>query len=95
MQVTYGLVLGPVSEANKRAPLTFPETEMVALPCLLAQDARREVLWHLRGLLRSGLSEAEVEEVQRTTEDLAREMGAPLPADMPRVSDVTEVDDLS
>jgi hypothetical protein len=88
-------LLGPISESNKRAPLSFPETEMVVLPCLLAQDAKREVLWHLRGLRRSGLSEAEVELVQKTVEELAREMGVRLPEDMPRVADVTEVDDLS
>ncbi|KAF8317783.1 uncharacterized protein EI90DRAFT_3084972 [Cantharellus anzutake] len=94
--ITYGLFLEPVSESNPRAPLTFAETEMVVLSCLIAQRSKREVLWHLRGALRSGLSSDEVEAVQSAVELVATEIaGIDLKTGMPRVVEVTEEDDLS
>lgn len=93
--ITYGLFLSPVSETNARYPLSFPETEMVVLSCLIAQRAKREVLWHLRGCLRSGLNPEEVEALQTAIELVAGELGVDVKSDMPRVGDVTEEDDLS
>jgi hypothetical protein len=93
--ITYGLFLAPVSEVNPQYPLSFPETEMVVLSCLIAQHSKREVLWHLRGSLRSGLSPEEVEAVQSAIELVADELGVDVRTDMPRVGDVTEEDDLS
>ncbi|KAF8318677.1 hypothetical protein DL93DRAFT_2075546 [Clavulina sp. PMI_390] len=93
--ITYGLFLGPVSEADPRYPLSFPETEMVVLSCLVAQRAKREVLWHLRGCLRSGMSAEEVEALQTAIEIVAEEVGTDVRSDMPRVGDVEEEDDLS
>jgi hypothetical protein len=93
--ITYGLFLEPVSESNPRAPLSFPETEMVVLSCLIAQKAKREVLWHLRGALRSGLTSTEVEAVQQAIELVAEELGHGVKTDMPRVGEVTEEDDLT
>lgn len=93
--ITYGLFLAPISEANPRYPLSFPETEMVILSCLIAHRAKREVLWHLRGSLRAGLSLEEVEAVQLAVELVAGELGVDVRTNMPRVGDVTEEDDLS
>jgi hypothetical protein len=93
--ITYGLFLYPVSESDPRAPLSFPETEIVILSCLLAHRAKREVLWHLRGALRSGLTIDEVEAVQTAVEMMASELGEDVKTGMPRVSDVTEDDDLT
>lgn len=93
--ITYGLFLAPVSEVNPRYPLSFPETEMVVLSCLIAHRANREVLWHLRGSLRAGLSPEEVEAVQSAVELVADELGVDVRTNMPRVGEVTEEDDLS
>ncbi len=65
-----------------------------------AEEGHREVLWHLRGCLRSGMTPEEVETCQQaieqcieTVERVAAESVAS--HKMPRVTDVTEEDDLS
>jgi alkylhydroperoxidase/carboxymuconolactone decarboxylase family protein YurZ len=88
--VTYGIFIEPVSESNPRAPLTFAQTEIVILACLIPQKANRETLWHIRGALHSGMSKEEVEAVQQIIELVANELGVDAKEGMPRVSDVTE-----
>jgi alkylhydroperoxidase/carboxymuconolactone decarboxylase family protein YurZ len=86
--VTYGVFLAPCAETMPSAPLTFPETEMIALSCLVAQRALRETVWHLRGSLRNGLGSEEVEAVQTAVEMIAAECGVDVKSGMPRVQDV-------
>lgn len=93
--ITYGLFLTPTTENHPLAPLSFAETEMVVCSCLIAQKAKREVLWHLRGILRAGLSKEEVEAVQLAVEMVSFELNEDVRQGTPRVGDVTEEDDLS
>jgi len=90
--VTYGVFLAPISDTNPRAPLSLKETEMVVLSCLLAMRAELEVRWHLRGCIWVGMSEEEVEEVQRVVEEVARECaGVDVREGMPRVAEIVKV----
>jgi hypothetical protein len=61
--ITYGIFLGPCAEDGKHtpgAPLSFAETEMVALLCLIGQRALRETV-----ALRNGLDRDEVKKCGR------------------------------
>lgn len=93
--VTYSLFLGLHSEDNPKYPLSFSDTEAVVVSCILAQRAERELRWHLRGSLRSGMSPNEVEALQTAVELVGEELGFDVKTNMPRVRDVTEEDDLS
>ena len=86
--ITYGVFLAPCAETMRSAPLTFPETEMIALSCLIAQRALRETVWHLRGSLRNGLGSEEVESIQTAIEMVAAKCGVDVKSGMPRVQDV-------
>ncbi|KZT62446.1 hypothetical protein CALCODRAFT_406272, partial [Calocera cornea HHB12733] len=69
---TYGVFLAPISETSDRAPLSIRETEIVVLACLVALRAPLEVRWHLRGSLRVGMKEEEIEAVQCAVEEVAK-----------------------
>lgn len=93
--MTYGQLLATTRPENPKASLTFAETEIVVLTCLMARHAHREVLWHLRGCLRAGMSAEEVEGCQQAVELCLETLATTadrshLP--MPRVSDVVEED---
>lgn len=65
----------------------------------MAKKAYREVMWHLRGCLRIGMSLEEVETCQQAIEACLLEVQEFQKADtevkvMPRVTDVTEEDTL-
>ena len=61
---------------------------MVVLSCLITKKHTRQVFWHLRGALRSGLKEDEVEAIQRVIEAIAAECGVDVKTGMPRAADV-------
>ena len=88
LHVTYGVFLAPCAETSSAAPLTFPETEMIVLACLISQRASMETEWHLKGSLRNGLSKDEVEAIQQAIEMIASECGVDVKSGMPRVQDV-------
>jgi alkylhydroperoxidase/carboxymuconolactone decarboxylase family protein YurZ len=88
--VTYGVILYPISETTPSAPLTLAETEMVVLSCLISQQASNEARWHFRGSLWIGLSEDEIESIQYAIETVAAECGVDVKSGMPRVQDLTE-----
>jgi len=88
LHVTYGTFLAPCAELTPAAPLTFAESEIITLACLLSQRAYHETTWHLTGCLRNGLTPDEVESVQSAIEMVAAECGVDVKAGMPRVQDV-------
>lgn len=93
--VTYGQLLAITRPEFPRAALTFAETEIVVLTCLMARHAHREVLWHLRGCLRAGMTADEVEGCQKAIElclAALQETKESTTVPMPRVCDVTETD---
>ncbi|GAA94538.1 uncharacterized protein L969DRAFT_42607 [Mixia osmundae IAM 14324] len=95
--VTYGLFLAATTDdpSTPAASLDWQETEVVILSCLIAQGAKRETLWHLRGAQRSGLSNDDIEHLQCAIEEAIRSQGKDIVPDMPRARDIKEQDDLS
>ena len=69
----------------------------IVISCFIAQQSPRELKWHLRGCLRAGWTEEQVELIQQGIEKVAIACGVEesLLKDLPRVKDVEEVDDLS
>ncbi|MCJ1470078.1 hypothetical protein MMC07_008723 [Pseudocyphellaria aurata] len=63
--IVYGLFL-----ADHRI-LSDVEAELVALICIMCQGLRAPTMWHLRGTRRLGVSEDDVEAVQKAVEMLA------------------------
>ena len=63
--IVYGLFL-----ADHRI-LSDVEAELVCLTCIMCQGLRAPTMWHLRGTRRLGVSEDDVEAVQRAVEILA------------------------
>lgn len=51
--------------------LSDVEAELVCLTCIMCQGLRAPTMWHLRGTRRLGVSEDDVEAVQRAVEILA------------------------
>jgi hypothetical protein len=97
--VTYGQLLEPIRPETPKAALDIFENSLLILTCLMAKKAYREVMWHLRGCLRIGMTEEEVETCQQAIEACLQEVLEFQHADtevkrMPRVSDVTEEDTL-
>lgn len=75
------------------------ENSLLTLTCLIAKNAYREVMWHLRGCLRIGMSAEEVEICQQAIEACLAEVQVYSQQDteikkMPRVTDVSEEDTL-
>lgn len=97
--ITYGQLLEPIRPETPKAALDIYENSLVILTCLMAEKAYREVMWHLRGCLRIGMSEGEVESCQQAIEVCLEEVEkysqsavAQEIKRMPRVGDVTEND---
>ncbi|GAA5866122.1 hypothetical protein JCM1840_005079 [Sporobolomyces johnsonii] len=93
--ITYGTFLTPHSTVPPSSPSPDPLASdarllsIVTLSCLVPQRTHREILWHLRGALRRGLTRAEVEGVQSAVERVCDALGVENVGDgMPRVADV-------
>lgn len=82
--VIYGLFL---SDHELLSPV---ETEFVTLSSIMCQGFRGPTIWHLRGLRRVGVSEGDVELVQRGIETVARWAGRSVEG-WPRVTDIPDV----
>lgn len=81
--LTYGTLLAPLS------PLDMQLNEVVILSTLIPARSNREMVWHLRASLRSGISRDEVEELQVAIERVCAECGVPnVGQGMPRVVDI-------
>ncbi|KAL2218073.1 hypothetical protein M432DRAFT_580262 [Thermoascus aurantiacus ATCC 26904] len=83
--VIYGLFL------SDHEVLSAVETELVTLSAIMCQGWAAPTVWHLRGLRRMGVSERDVELVQRAIEAVATWAGRSVEG-WPRVGDVTDVD---
>lgn len=83
--VLYGLFL------SDHEILSAVETELVSLPAIMCQGWPAPTLWHLRGFRRLGVSEGDVELVQRGIEAVATWAGRSVEG-WPRVKDVKDVD---
>lgn len=97
--MTYGQLLEPIRPETPKAALDVFENSLLTLTCLIAKKAYREVMWHLRGCLRIGMTEDEVETCQQAIETCLLEVQGYQQKDadvrkMPRVTDVTEEDTL-
>lgn len=95
--ITYGQLLEPVRPETPKAALDVFENSLLTLTCLMAKNAYREVMWHLRGCLRLGMTTEEVELCQQAIEACLQEVQSYRESDkqvhkMPRVTDVTEED---
>lgn len=53
--------------------LNFPSTELCLVAALILQNLRMEVLWHLRGALRSGISREVVQNVHQVCLRIAKD----------------------
>lgn len=63
--IVYGLFLAD------HQILSDVEAELVCLICIMCQGLRAPTMWHLKGTRRLGVSEDDVEAVQRAVEILA------------------------
>ncbi|KAJ9235460.1 hypothetical protein DTO169E5_6176 [Paecilomyces variotii] len=84
--VIYGLFL---SDHEILSPV---ETELVCVSAIMCGGWRAPTIWHLRGLRRMGVSEADVEMVQQAIEIVAKWSGKDVTG-WPRVKDVPDVID--
>ncbi|KAL2012803.1 hypothetical protein VTN00DRAFT_328 [Thermoascus crustaceus] len=82
--VLYGLFL------SDHEILSAVETELVSLPAIMCQGWPAPTIWHLRGFRRLGVSEGDVELVQRGIEAVATWAGRSVEG-WPRVKDVPAV----
>lgn len=62
--IVYGMFLSDLTL------LSAVESELVTLTAIMCQGLKAPTLWHLRGLRRLGVSEGDVEAVQRAVEGL-------------------------
>ncbi|KAK9898272.1 hypothetical protein P389DRAFT_31479 [Cystobasidium minutum MCA 4210] len=97
--ITYGQLLEPIRPETPKAAIDIFENSLLTLTCLMGKKAYREVMWHLRGCLRIGMSAEEVELCQQAIEACLAEVQEYQRDDtevkvMPRVTDVTEEDTL-
>ncbi|MCJ1366872.1 hypothetical protein MMC16_006003 [Acarospora aff. strigata] len=81
--VIYGLFL---SDHTVLSPV---ETEIVVLSAIMCQGLRGPTIWHLRGLRRLGISEVDVDGVQRAVELVASWLGRDVKG-WPTVKDVAD-----
>lgn len=82
--VIYGLFL------SDHELLSPTETSLVTLSSIMCQGLAAPTIWHLRGLRRLGVSEADVELVQRAIEMVAKWAGRDVQG-WPRVTDIPDV----
>ena len=81
--VIYGLFL------SDHDLLSAVESELVTLSAIMCQGIAAPTLWHLRGLRRLGVSDDDVELVQRAIEAVAKWAGRDVQG-WPRVTDITD-----
>lgn len=81
----YGLFL---SDHEVLSPV---EAELVILTSIMTQGLGTATIWHLRGLRRLGVSEADTESVQQAVEAVATWSGRSIEG-WPRVKDVGDLD---
>lgn len=81
--IVYGLFL---ADHTLLSPV---ESELVTLPAIMCQGLRSPTLWHLRGLRRLGVAEADVEQVQIAIEIVAKWAGKDV-GGWPRAEDVRQ-----
>lgn len=81
--IIYGLFLADHSI------LSDVEAQLVILSCIMCQGYRSPTLWHLSGLRRLGVSEENVEQVQKALE-LVAEFAGKSTEGWPRVKDVRD-----
>ncbi|GAA5948708.1 hypothetical protein JCM21900_005268 [Sporobolomyces salmonicolor] len=93
--ITYGTFLTPHSTLPPSSPSPDPFAtdarllSVLTLSCLVPQRTHREILWHLRGALRRGLTRGEVEGVQCAIESVCEALGVENVGDgMPRAADI-------
>ncbi|CEQ42786.1 SPOSA6832_04649 [Sporobolomyces salmonicolor] len=93
--ITYGTFLTPHATLPPSSPSPDPFASdarllsVITLSCLVPQRTHREILWHLRGALRRGLTRGEVEGVQRAIESVCEALGVANVGDgMPRAADI-------
>lgn len=82
--VIYGLFL------SDHEVLSAVEAELVTLASIMSQGLSGPTIWHLRGLRRLGVSEDDVESVQKAIEAVATWAGKSVEG-WPRVTDVPDV----
>ncbi|KAL1967041.1 hypothetical protein VTN77DRAFT_3565 [Rasamsonia byssochlamydoides] len=82
--VIYGLFL------SDHEVLSAVEAELVILASIMSQGLSAPTIWHLRGLRRLGVSEYDVESVQKAIEAVATWAGRSVEG-WPRVTDVKDV----
>jgi hypothetical protein len=82
--VIYGLFL------SDHEVLSAVEAELVILASIMCQGLSAPTIWHLRGLRRLGVSEDDVESVQKAIEAVATWAGKSVEG-WPRVKDVPDV----
>lgn len=94
-QLTYGTFLTPHPAPTSTSPSPDPLAHdpallsVVTLSALIPQRTPREIMWHLRGALRNGMSRKEVTSMQEAIEELCLLCGvADVGAGMPRVADI-------
>jgi hypothetical protein len=83
LAVIYGLFL------SDHEILSALEAELVILSAIMCQGFRAPTIWHLRGMRRLGVSEDDVEMVQRAVEAVAIWAGKSVEG-WPRVIDVPD-----
>ncbi|KAK4048850.1 hypothetical protein OIO90_005658 [Microbotryomycetes sp. JL221] len=93
--VTYGIFLTPfvkqLDEQDKDS-LSFDQRmlSIVTLSCLIPQRTEREILWHLRGALRRGMTRDEVELVHEAIAQICQVCGVEnVRHGMPSIKDVS------
>jgi alkylhydroperoxidase/carboxymuconolactone decarboxylase family protein YurZ len=69
--------------------LNFKSTELVILAALILQNARSEILWHLRGARRAGWSDECVTSVREVCVELGQRLGCRT-SKVPQLGDVRE-----
>ncbi|ETS65365.1 hypothetical protein PaG_00098 [Moesziomyces aphidis] len=69
LDVNYGLNLA------QQGVVDWRDTELVVLAALVTQNCRAEVLWHMRGAMRAGWSEQDVQSVRKVAIDIATRLG--------------------
>ena len=82
--VIYGLFL------SDHEILSPAETEMVVLSSILCQGLGAPSIWHLRGLMRTGVSEGDVDQIEKAIETVAKWSGRSVEG-WPRVKDIPDV----
>lgn len=82
VHLEYGMYL---SETKLLSPV---ETSMTTIASLLPMDVPTQVKWHMRGLLRNGGSEAEVEYALELAKGAVDVSGLVLRGGIPEVKDV-------